>query len=82
MGGCSVESYYNFLGHIRPPLMPGVSKAITMNERNLLFVKYDLRGTIDNIYAEISREINSFESDYLLSVIYYSIANSRAILVS
>ena len=39
-----------------------------MNERNILFVKYDLRGTIDNINAEISREINNFESDYLLSV--------------
>ena len=39
-----------------------------MNDRNILFLKYDLRGTIDNIYHEISREINNFESDYLLSV--------------
>ncbi len=29
-----------------------------------ILVKYDLRGTFDNINAEISREINNFESDY------------------
>lgn len=39
-----------------------------MDERNLLFVKYDLRGTIDNINTEISNEINGYDSDYILSV--------------
>ncbi len=39
-----------------------------MNERNFLFVKYDLRGTIDSINSEISREINGYDGDYILSV--------------
>ena len=39
-----------------------------MSERDLLFVKYDLRGTIDNINSEISREINGYDSDYFLAV--------------
>ncbi len=39
-----------------------------MNERNLLFINYDLRGTIDNVIVQISAEINKYESDYLLSV--------------
>lgn len=39
-----------------------------MNERNSLFIKYDLRRTIDNINSEISQEINSYDTNYILSV--------------
>lgn len=53
---------------IAPPLNSNVSYKNNMNERNLLFIKYDLRGTIDNVHSEISGEINRYESDYLLSV--------------
>ena len=39
-----------------------------MYDRNLLFSKYDLHGTFDNMNAQISAEISGYQSDYLLSV--------------
>jgi hypothetical protein len=39
-----------------------------MHDRNLLFSKYDLSGTFDNMNGQISAEISNYRSDYLLSV--------------
>ena len=39
-----------------------------MNDRNLLFSKYDLRGTFDKMNVQISAEISGYQSTYLLSV--------------